>query len=1134
MDKLFLSILNMSLNGAFVITAICLARLPLRKAPKLISYALWMVAGFRLVFPFSIESVFSLIPFNAEPIPSDIAMQPVPRINSGIPILNNAVSGALPVAEVADSANPLQIWMDIGAYVWIFGVAVMVIYGAVSFFVLKRKLKNAVCVESNIYETENLKSPFVLGILRPVIYLPAGLSAREREYILLHEQTHIRRYDHIVNFAAYFILCLHWFNPLAWAAFLLMGADMEMSCDERVMKETDGDIRDDYSMSLVRIATGRRGTDGGQDAWPSGLTRSPASVVRPSPLAFGENGMKERVKRVLNFSKPSRVIIVMAVVLAAVLSVGFAVNRINDGNPSNWAIYTFPNENSDLVFFQCNDTPYNPDYTVISAQLMNNRGLSDLKCGEQFTLVKQIGKVWKIVPFADGTGFNDVAWFIENGMSFGYSIRPEMFAFKLGEGNYRIVVNALWYGAEPRETLTVWADFTIDGNAPKQEINHIPDGWLGNFDGKDMTLDDVRELAAKGDELLFEDLRQYKGGNVSSRFGSYLMVYGVAGGYRLIAGSEDSTGKPYRVDLESIWENGGSGIDIRYNDVDEFLRAHPSQDSITEGQAIEILNKWAASPASAFKSLGTDLEPGEACWVFNNESAAELGRRFAVGKRSGAVYIGRAQADGSMEWHKMSSDTNSDYYTSGLNIPSDEIYTQAELSDINERNPDIIFDTPPPASNPYLTLRTLDEAIWWYLETTESNKYLQGRHFAAAYRILDKEESSGQITVYAHVLCEWVNSDGEVVSGGAGLVSITFNINGGIYEYVKNVSYIKPDDYPEIPQKVKDAVADASYFPAMRAEVNQNIADYLKSVKPQRENIEAPDTNILDRVYLGMTDAEVYKLFGEPDFSASGVMWYGYDDIGVFDPGFNALGVIERISLTDIKTWSMHDLIKAAILQHYADDISNGEYPVGANAGAYPAEWHEIVSLEANANEFTVEGIAQYELYLPDGEYDVRRVKWDYANIKMTFTKNADYDYVLTSCEIDGGQWLMGMMPVLKCYNEAMYYFVGALPYDSRYSIGAGTAVVTNHAGGISGVSENGYFTIQYFPGATLSIEEYDGEHATWKPASWIIEYADPSKNITVGKNGMGEIPITEDLTGIFLVDENRYVMKFEKYVRVD
>lgn len=304
MDRGFITILNMSLTGAFVIAAICLARLPLKKAPKVISYCLWAVAGFRLVFPFSIESVLSLIPFNARTIPTDIATQAVPRINSGITVLNNTVSRVLPAAAPGASANPLQIWTTVGAAVWLAGAAAMLLYGAASFILLKRKMRGAVCAEANVYEAENIKSPFVLGFFKPRIYLPAGLT--EREYVLLHERTHIRRRDHIVKLAAYVVLCLHWFNPLAWLAFLLMGADMEMSCDERVLKEAGGKV--DYSLSLLSLSTERRSIAG-------------------SPLAFGEGGVKERVKNVLKFKKHSRIIIILAVALAAALGVGFAVSR---------------------------------------------------------------------------------------------------------------------------------------------------------------------------------------------------------------------------------------------------------------------------------------------------------------------------------------------------------------------------------------------------------------------------------------------------------------------------------------------------------------------------------------------------------------------------------------------------------------------------------------------------------------------------------------------------------------------------------------------------------------------------------------------------------------------------------------
>jgi beta-lactamase regulating signal transducer with metallopeptidase domain len=318
MDKLFLTVLNMSITGAFAVAAICVARLPLKNTPKIISYCLWAVAGFRLAFPFSIEGVFSLIPFNARTIPTDIAAQSIPRIDSGIPFVNAAVNGALtpPQTYTVVNVNPLRVWTAVGAWAWLAGMAVMLVFGAACYIRLKRRMDSAIRVEESLYETDGIQSPFVLGVVKPKIYIPVGLSEQEREYIVLHERTHIRRRDHIIKFAAYFILCLHWFNPLAWAAFRLMGLDMEMSCDELVLKNLGGGIKRNYSMSLLSIAADRR-------------------VLRSAPLAFGENGVEKRVKNVLKSRHSSRVMVALAIAFVAVLGLGLMVSRAGAGDLIN-------------------------------------------------------------------------------------------------------------------------------------------------------------------------------------------------------------------------------------------------------------------------------------------------------------------------------------------------------------------------------------------------------------------------------------------------------------------------------------------------------------------------------------------------------------------------------------------------------------------------------------------------------------------------------------------------------------------------------------------------------------------------------------------------------------------------------
>ena len=293
----------MSLTGAFVILVLCLLRFPLRKSPRIFLYCLWIVVGFRFLFPFSIESALSLMPFHAQLISLDMAMQPPPYVGSPVP---------------PQDSSPLHMWITIGAFVWLAGVLFMFFRGMVSLITLKGKLKDVVHVEANIYEAEALKTPFVIGVFSPNIYLPAHLSPQEREYILLHEQTHIRRWDHIVKLAAYFMLCLHWFNPLAWLAFLLMNIDMEMSCDERVLHKLGGgaETKRDYSSALLSLASGRL-------------------IIGGNALAFIDGDVRSRVKNVLHAKKQSYIAFGVSVLLVLSLSVGFSTDRVSPPVASN-------------------------------------------------------------------------------------------------------------------------------------------------------------------------------------------------------------------------------------------------------------------------------------------------------------------------------------------------------------------------------------------------------------------------------------------------------------------------------------------------------------------------------------------------------------------------------------------------------------------------------------------------------------------------------------------------------------------------------------------------------------------------------------------------------------------------------
>jgi len=309
MGNLFISVLNMSITASYVILIVIIIRLLLKKAPKVISYALWSVVGFRLLIPFSFKSVFSLMPRKTNPVPisNEIIYQQSLQIDNGIRVFGSLANEPLRVANTGAGISLLQIFIEFGAYIWMLGMIILLVYSFVSILVLRRQLKAARLIEKNIFEATGLQTPFVLGLIRPKIYLPVGLKDDERDYILLHEQIHIRRKDHIIKMLSFFVLCIHWFNPLVWVAYLIMSIDMELSCDERVLKEMNEEIKKPYANLLLSLATGRR-------------------ILSGSPIAFGEGNVKRRIINVLNYKKPAFWVTLVSVLLAVAIGVGLLAN----------------------------------------------------------------------------------------------------------------------------------------------------------------------------------------------------------------------------------------------------------------------------------------------------------------------------------------------------------------------------------------------------------------------------------------------------------------------------------------------------------------------------------------------------------------------------------------------------------------------------------------------------------------------------------------------------------------------------------------------------------------------------------------------------------------------------------------
>lgn len=309
MSDLFLNIVNMSISASWLVLTVLLLRFVLKKAPKWVNVLLWGIVAVRLAFPFSIESALSLIP-SAETISPGIMMDTVPSIQTGVPAINNVINpviGSSLAPAPGASANPLQIWIPILSMIWVAGVAILLVYTAVSYWRLRRKVSKAVILRDNIFQSENVASPFVLGIIKPRIYLPFNMNGQDLEHVVAHEQAHIRRRDHWWKPLGFLLLTIHWFNPLMWLAYVLLCRDIELACDEKVIKELDNELRADYAQALVVCSVNRR-------------------MIAACPLAFGEVGVKERVKSVMNYKKPTFWVIILAVITCAVVAVCFLTN----------------------------------------------------------------------------------------------------------------------------------------------------------------------------------------------------------------------------------------------------------------------------------------------------------------------------------------------------------------------------------------------------------------------------------------------------------------------------------------------------------------------------------------------------------------------------------------------------------------------------------------------------------------------------------------------------------------------------------------------------------------------------------------------------------------------------------------
>ena len=310
MAAVFLKLLNLSISASWLVLAVLALRLVSKRSPKWMNVLLWGIVALRLMLPFSIESALSLIPSAETVSPAVVQFDPAPTITSGVSVIDNAVNPALSehfAAAPTASVNPLYVWTEIAGWVWLIGLGAMLLYALVSYLRLRRRVSVSLCVRENIYLCDAISSPFILGVVKPRIYLPSGLDEVEQQNVLSHERAHLARRDHWWKPLGFALLAVYWFNPVLWLAYTLLCRDIELACDERVIRTMDESAVKTYSTVLLACSM-------------------PRKAVITCPLAFGEVGVKERVRNALRYKKPAFWVVAASVAVCVVVAVCFLTN----------------------------------------------------------------------------------------------------------------------------------------------------------------------------------------------------------------------------------------------------------------------------------------------------------------------------------------------------------------------------------------------------------------------------------------------------------------------------------------------------------------------------------------------------------------------------------------------------------------------------------------------------------------------------------------------------------------------------------------------------------------------------------------------------------------------------------------
>lgn len=316
MDSLFITILNNAIVASWLIAAIILLRLVFKKVPKWVHCMLWILVAVKLLLPINIETPFGFLP-KTKPIPENITVAEVPTVDTGISGIDESINFTLAKNMSRDNieyvtVTPMGVYMYIASLIWLTGIIIMLAYFIISFLVIRHKVSASIRTASNIYECDEIVSPFILGLISPKIYLPSGLDARVKECVIAHENVHISRRDYLWKPLGFVILAIYWFNPLCWISYILLCRDIEYACDEKTTKDKEDSWRADYCQALLDCSVQKK-------------------MITACPVAFGEVSVKNRIKKVLDYKKPAFWFVAIAIVACLCIAVCFMTSSDRPG-----------------------------------------------------------------------------------------------------------------------------------------------------------------------------------------------------------------------------------------------------------------------------------------------------------------------------------------------------------------------------------------------------------------------------------------------------------------------------------------------------------------------------------------------------------------------------------------------------------------------------------------------------------------------------------------------------------------------------------------------------------------------------------------------------------------------------------